>query len=149
MRVWAQYAQISNTQDPRIDKTAEVLQNILVKVNAAVSSRQDALSGALYGIRVHTEFAAAVRSQNLPGIGTDGVEQSFDANGLSRYGMDGSIRTDVVLRDDSGNIIAIYDVKTGKATMGPIRAEEIRAYTRVGTEVPIIILHALRGTSLR
>jgi hypothetical protein len=147
--VWAQYAQYgsnSGDPDPAIERTREILHNTLVRVNSSVSSRQDILAGRQYGVRVHKEFADAVREQDLPGIGIKGVEQSFDAKGLARYGLDGSIRTDVVLRNDEGKIIAIYDVKTGNATMGPTRAEEIRAYTRVGTDVPIIILHAVRGS---
>ena len=103
----------------------------------------------MYGIRVHTEFAAAVRERNLPGIGRAGVEQSYDAEGLARYGLDGSIRTDVVLRNDAEKIIAIYDVKTGNATMSPAREARIRAFTRVGREVPVIILRAVRRTAPR
>jgi hypothetical protein len=90
-----------------------------------------------------------VRAQNLPGIGTNGVEQSFDAEGLARYGLDGSIRTDVVLRNEKQQIIAIYDVKTGNATMRPVREAEIRAFTRVGRDVPVIILRAVRGAGPR
>ncbi len=145
--VWAQYAQVGSddkAEDPAIERTREVLHSTLARVNAAVSSQRDSLSAALYGIRVHTEFARDVRLQNLPGVGVDGVEQSFDSKGLARYGLDGSIRTDVVLRNDKQDIIAIYDVKTGNATMGPTRATEIRAYTRVGPDVPIIILHAVK-----
>jgi hypothetical protein len=152
INVWAQYAQNSGNndiQDPRIARTTQTLHDTLAEVNTDVSSRGGPLSGPLYGIRVHLEFADALRSQNLPGIGSDGVEQSFDKDGLTRYGMDGSIRTDVVLRDDQGKTIAIYDVKTGNATMGPTRAEEIRTFTRVGPDVPIVILHALKGTSRR
>jgi hypothetical protein len=69
--------------------------------------------------------------------------------GLARYGMDGSIRTDVVLGDDDNKIIAIYDVKTGGATMRPARAVEIREYTKVGPDVSIFILHAVKGISNR
>ncbi len=118
---------------------------ILIQVNGAVSARRDPLSARLYGVIVHAEFARAVRARNLPGIGTVGVEQSFDPDGLARYGLDGSIRTDVVLRNEQRQIIAIYDVKTGNATMEPAREAKIRAYTRVGREVPVIILHAVRG----
>jgi len=103
----------------------------------------------VYGIRVHAEFANAVRARNLPGIGKAGVEQSFDAEGLARYGLDGSIRTDVVLRNEAGKIIAIYDVKTGKAAMRPAREAEIRDFTKVGPDVPVIILHAVRPQDLR
>ena len=88
----------------------------------------------LYGVTVHAEFARAVRAKNLPGIGLDGVEQSFDWTGFVRYGLDGSIRTDVVLRNKKGDIIAIFDVKTGNAIMTPAREAKMRAYTRVGRE---------------
>ena len=136
-------------QDPAVERTQQILHNTLARVNASVASRRDALSAALYEIRVHTEFAQAVRDLNLPGIGEAGVEQSFDAKGLARYGMDGSIRTDIVLRNEKQEIIAIYDVKTGNATMRPAREAEIRAFTQVGPDVPVIILHAVRGTGPR
>ena len=146
--VWSQYAQNESdhgSQDPAIELTKEILYDILIQVNGAVSARRDPLSARLYGVIVHAEFARAVRARNLPGIGTVGVEQSFDPDGLARYGLDGSIRTDIVLRNEQRQIIAIYDVKTGNATMEPAREAKIRAYTRVGREVPVIILHAVRG----
>jgi hypothetical protein len=82
---------------------------------------------------------------NLPGIGKEGVEQSFDAEGEARYGKDGSIRTDVVLRNKQDRIIAIYDLKTGNAVVRPPRAKELRAMTRAGPDVPVIELHSIRG----
>src|SRR5216684_5807028 len=130
---------------PRSSSPRKFCMIILIQVNGAVSTRRDPLSARLYGVIVHAEFARAVRARNLPGIGTVGVEQSFDPDGLARYGLDGSIRTDVVLRNEQRQIIAIYDVKTGNATMEPAREAKIRAYTRVGREVPVIILHAVRG----
>ena len=150
--VWSQYAQAANDDDarhPAIERTRQILYGILVRVNAEVGSRRDPISANVYGIRVHTEFAEAVRARNLPGIGEAGVEQSFDTQGLARYGLDGSIRTDVVLRNEAGKIIAIYDVKTGKAAMRPAREAEIRAFTKVGPDVPVIILHAVRPQDLR
>jgi hypothetical protein len=94
---------------------------------------------------VHTAFARAVRDLNLPDIGRTGVEQSFDADGKARYGQDGSIRTDVVLRNEEGRIIAIYDLKTGEAIIRPSRAGELRAMTHAGSDVPVIELHSVRG----
>lgn len=146
--VWT-VADKNDAQDPAVERTTQVLHNTLARVNASVASRRDVLSAPLYGIRVHTEFAAAVKQQNLPGIGEAGVEQNFDAKGLARYGMDGSIRTDIVLRNEKQEIIGIYDVKTGNATMRPAREAEIRAFTGVGPDVPVIILHAVRGTGPR
>jgi hypothetical protein len=60
-----------------------------------------------------------------------------------------SIRTDVVLRDEPGDIIAIYDVKTGTAGIDPSRAAELRAKTKVGSSVPIIELNVRRGVMLK
>jgi hypothetical protein len=98
-----------------------------------------------FGTAVHTEFARAVRTLNLPGIGRIGVEQSFDKDGEARWGADGSIRTDVVLRNPKGIIIAIYDLKTGNAIIRPPRANELRTMTGAGSDVPVIELHAVRG----
>jgi hypothetical protein len=98
---------------------------------------------------VHTEFARVVRALNLPEIGRVGVEQSFDAEGLAHWGADGSIRTDVLLRNKQGIIIAIYDLKTGNAIIRPSRAKELRTMTRAGPDVPVIELHAVRGPMYR
>jgi retron-type reverse transcriptase len=78
-----------------------------------------------------------------------GVEQSFDSEGKARYGQDGSIRTDVVLRNEEGEIVAIYDLKTGEAIIRPSRAVELRAKTRAGPDVPVIELHSVRGPMRR
>jgi hypothetical protein len=150
--VWSQYAQADggrDVQDPAIELTRQVLHDVLAKVNALVSVRQDLLSAQLYGIAVHKAFADVVRALNLPGIGTVGVEQSFDAEGLARYGLDGSIRTDIVLRNAQRDIIAIYDVKTGNATMSSTREAKIRAFTKAGRDVPVIILRAVRRPAAR
>ena len=107
-------------------------------------------SGPYYGVVVHTEFARSVRAQDLPGIGKTGVEQSFSMEDVARYGLDGTIRTDVVLRDPSssnGTPIAVWDVKTGNARLSGPRVKQIRQYLRVGSDVPIIELHVTRGIS--
>jgi hypothetical protein len=154
-RVWSQYAQAGighNSQDPAVERTEKILTDVLLYANQRVIARLKGSPVApwLYGIMVHTEFAHAVRVLNLPGIGRDRVEQSFNSLGkIVRYGMDGSIRTDVVLRDRSGDqIIAIFDVKTGNAIMEPATETKYRLHTKVGPDVPIIILLAVRGTGL-
>jgi hypothetical protein len=78
----------------------------------------------------------------LPGIGLRDVETTF---GGDRYGSEGSIRTDVVLRNDVGDIIAFYDVKTGDSGISPRRAAELRSKTGVGPRVPIIEINLRRG----
>jgi hypothetical protein len=105
-------------------------------------------SGARFGTAVHVEFAKRVRQLDLPGIGQVGVEQTFHPdvlyNPLERlvYGLEGSVRTDVTLKDPkhpNQTPIAIYDLKTGDAVLGPARAQELRDAVRNST-IPIIVL---------
>ncbi|MGV3635314.1 MAG: hypothetical protein ACO1NY_13270 [Pseudorhodoplanes sp.] len=103
----------------------------------------------VYGTAVHVAFGVQVRLQGLPGIGPDDVEQSFFGGDEVRYGRLGSIRTDVVLRNQAGEIIAIYDVKTGGALLTAARVRELRAKTGVGPSVPIIELHVVRGATVK
>ena len=56
-----------------IDEATEKLRTTLEDV----VNRLPEGSGPQYGTRVHTEFAKAVRDQELTGIGRDGVEQTF------------------------------------------------------------------------
>ena len=53
----------------------------------------------------------------------------------------------MVLRDETGTVIAIYDVKTGSAKIDPPRAEEFRSFTR--PSVPVVELHIIHGVSLK
>lgn len=100
------------------------------------------LTPQAYGTLVHTTFANAIRLQDFPGIGFWDVETTF---GGDRYGAKGSIRTDVVLRDEIGDIIAIYDVKTGEKGLSPARAAELRTKTGASQNVPIIEMSISRG----
>lgn len=88
-------------------------------------------------------------SQSLLGNGNYDVEQSFNAEKPTDYGEPGSIRTDVVLRNYIGDIIAIYDVKTGGAALTASRVRQIRGKTGVGIETPIIELQVNRGASIK
>jgi len=127
---YAELNELTPADELLIEKTTQELQGILLRVNGVISRRRDPISARLYGIAVHKAFADAVKAKNLPGIGIKGVEQSFDLQGLADYGADGSIRTDVVLRNQKGVIIAIYDVKTGNATIRPSREAKILKYTK-------------------
>jgi hypothetical protein len=105
--------------------------------------------GALFGIRVHTDFANKVRALDLPGIGNDGVEQSFSMGSLVRYGAANIIRTDIFLRDRSGEPLAIYDLKTGNASLTPARVRELlKRVGREGMPVPVIQLNFSAGTAI-
>jgi hypothetical protein len=115
----SQYAQIyvrrnDKTGNPQIDRTTETLMQTLLRAHASVGEG----SGAAYGILVHGAFGSAVKDQDLPGIGRAGVEQSFSLGDIARYGLDGSIRTDVVMRDPNspnGRPIAIWENRPREA----------------------------------
>jgi hypothetical protein len=156
IRVWAQYAEAKDKNEVEsktdadtaadvalIKRTTDILYYVVLQVSAAILRRPGS-SPQTYGTDMHTVFARVVRGMNLPGIGEIGVEQSFDKDGLARYGADGSIRTDVVLRNEQGIIIAIYDLKTGNAIIAPSRAKELRIMTGAGADVPVIELHSAR-----
>jgi hypothetical protein len=126
-----------------VDGTTEKLRTTLEDV---VNKLPDG-SGSRYGTRVHTEFANAVRDQNLPGIGHAGVEQTFPLR--QPYGSADSVRTDITLRDDSGEPIAIYDVKTGGATLTTGRVSELLRKSNANPAIPVIEMHVRRGLSLK
>jgi hypothetical protein len=136
----AQYAQVVQQnnailRNPRIDRTTERLLSILTETVESLGAG----SGPIFGIQAHFEFAKRVRALNIPGIRTEGVEQSFDLGDIVRYGLEGSVRTDVVLRDRFGTPIAVYDLKTGNAMLSPSRVKELRAAVGV-PNIPVIEL---------
>jgi hypothetical protein len=96
-------------------------------------------SGAVVGTRRHTVFQEIVDSWNDPRLGT---EASYYGRRPAPYrGYPGSIRLDVVEYDATGNIIAIYDYKTGNATLTAARIAQIRAYLPLDAQnVPIIVI---------
>ncbi len=98
--------------------------------------------------RARTDHCA-VKELDLPGIGQNGIEQSWSLEGLARYGLAGSVRTDVYLRDRFGTPIAIYDVKTGNARLTPQRIQELRKAVGAGNDVPVIELSYREMTALQ
>ena len=129
-----------------IDETTKSLSETLAKTMQTVDF---ITTPREYGTAVHIAFGTAVRFQGLPGIGFGDVEHSFNQGDSAIYGEPGSIRTDVVRRNEVGDIMAIYDVKTGNAGLTSARVREIREKTGTTASVPIIELHVLRGASLK
>lgn len=128
-----------------IDDTTKKISEILGDTMARVEFIPE-WTPSVYGTAVHVDFAAQVKLQGLRGIE---VEQSFFDQEPGGFGEPGSIRTDIILRNDIGDIIAIYDVKTGGAVLTPARIREIRHQTKVGVEVPIIELQVNRGATIK
>jgi hypothetical protein len=103
----------------------------------------------VYGTAVHVAFGTAVRFEGIRGIGFTDVEHSFKDGVDAEHGELGSIRTDVLLRNEIGDIIAIYDVKTGQAGLSPGRVQQIRDHTGVQSNIPIIELSVVRGVRIK
>ena len=137
---------IINNAQTGMSKVDEATEKLRTTLEDVVNKLPDG-SGPGYGTRVHTEFANAVRDQNLRGIGRDGVEQTFPRD--VPYGTADSVRTDIILRDDSGEPIAIYDVKTGGATLRAGRVSELLRNSNASPTIPVIEMHVVRGLSLK
>ncbi|MCG6203727.1 hypothetical protein LPW26_03685 [Rhodopseudomonas sp. HC1] len=128
-----------------IDETSLALSDTLVRVMNMVEYLPT-MSPAMYGTAVHTAFATAVWLEGLPGVGD--IERSFSLDTVDPYyGLAGTIRTDATLRNIQGDIIAIYDVKTGAQTISRARAEELRTKTRAAPDTPVFELNIVRGIS--
>jgi hypothetical protein len=131
------------TGNPRIDSTTQILMDTFRKVMGQIGPRPDLAAGQ-YGTLVHTQCANAIRAMNLPGIDTNDVERTFSVDDDDSYGAKDSIRPDVILRDDDGSIIAIYDFKTGRG-LPEDRVIRFRYMTESGRTVPVIELSRSRG----
>lgn len=125
-----------------IDRTTASFGKTLAKVIDTVPKGR----GPLYGIAVHTAFSLTVRFGDFPGIGFNDVESTWGGVDL-HYGSLGSVRTDVILRNDIGDPIAIYDVKTGGARLTASRAQELRDAVAPNSDIYVIELHLGRGAS--
>ena len=124
-----------------IDETTEKLRTILEK---AVNAKGEGY-GPEYGKAIHYDFGDAVKAENMRGIKVEHTYPEQD----TFYGKKGTIRTDVVLRNDGGEVTAIYDVKTGGAYLDAKRVGELRTKTGANLSVPIIEMHIQRGLSLK
>ena len=136
------------TRDPVIDRATEFLCDTLA-ITVELTDRLPSWTPARYGIAIHAAFGALVRAAGFEGIGPKDVEHSFSFGHPGRYGGFGTVRTDVVLRNIHGEVIAIYDVKTGGATLDQARVRQLRQKSGVGLNVPIFELQVLRGASRR
>jgi hypothetical protein len=140
--------QKDQTGDPKVDSKTEEILDVLKEI----IENSDPGQGAFYGMEIHAKVAARLRELDLPGIGKHGIEQSFSAGGLVRYGLDGSVRTDVIMRDGrtaAAPIRAIWDIKTGNARLTPARVRELRKETGADDSVPVIEIHVRRGISVK
>ena len=127
----------------RVDDTTKKLANILADVVDKVGPTH--LAPWIYGTLVHTRLAAAVRAASLPGVEFVDVERTFGSSPGAPYGSKGSVRTDVLLRGDAGDIIAIYDVKTGDAKLDLSRVAKLRSMTGAAPGTYVFEMQVSRG----
>ena len=129
------YKRFDLTGNDLIDLTSLKL-SIIFEAVIELNPPASGMTPQQYGTFIHLEFADAVRAIQLPGISTLDVETTFPEG--QSYASADSIRTDVVLRDSDGNIVAIYDVKTGAAGLTAARGAELRAKTGAPPNTPVI-----------
>src|SRR5580693_3298530 len=119
-----------------IDETTKRLAKILAR---SVDEVGHVPGAARYGTAVHVAFEFNVFFEGIRGIGPGDIEPSFSLP-PGYPSAKTTVRPDVVLRNDIGDIIAIYDVKTGDEGLDRARRAEFRAATGVDRTVPIIEL---------
>jgi hypothetical protein len=89
-----------------------------------------------------------LRAKGLPGIEPNDVERTFSLTEEAFYGAKDTIRPDAILRRDTGDIAAIYDIKTGRG-MSEVQVVKIRYMTGSGRTIPVIELNRIRGAILK
>jgi RHS repeat-associated protein len=90
-------------------------------------------AGHVYGTRVHTEFAAEIRSLRNANLS---AEVSYLNGDVVPYGTPGSVRVDAVAGPLNAPH-AVYDLKTGSAQLGPARIQQIQSHLPGGSGVPV------------
>lgn len=126
-----------------IDETSDALSDILTNVIEKLEYLPS-MSPQVYGMLVHVAFGLEVRLKGLQGVGD--IERTFSLEDSDPYyGFAGSVRTDVTLRNIQGDIVAIYDVKTGNARMSQKRADRLREKTGAASGTPVFELNVTRG----
>lgn len=86
---------------------------------------------------MHAAFRKEVQALANPTLRT---EVSFLAKEEVKWGTPGSVRVDVVQYGPGGEILSIFDLKTGGAVLTPQRAEEILSNLPGTQNVPIIMI---------
>ena len=89
--------------------------------------------GAVYGTKMHTAFEAEV---NVLGRANLFTERSYLNGAIVPRGTAGSVRVDVVYGPLEAPI-AIFDLKTGGASLRSTRIKQIQAHIPGGCNVPV------------
>ena len=118
----------------RINDTKAKFQEAANQANKTVSG-----NGHVNGTKKHAAFKKIVDNFKNANYKT---EISFLNGEVVKYGTKGSSRLDAVLLDEKGNIIAVFDLKTGNAKLSTSQIDKIHANLPEGAkDVPVIEIH--------
>ena len=90
--------------------------------------------GPVYGTKVHSAFEREVNALGKNDVHT---EVSYLNGQIVPYGTKGSVRLDVV-NGPVNSPNAVYDLKTGSATLTPARIQQIQSHLPGGNAVPVM-----------
>ncbi|MDL2218405.1 hypothetical protein LJC27_07065, partial [Christensenellaceae bacterium OttesenSCG-928-M15] len=113
---------------------AETTKQKLEKI-AKQADQNVAGSGTVPGTLKHSDFAKQVNSLKDSNLKT---EVSYLNGQVVKYGTKGSVRLDVVEYGSKGEIISVYDLKTGTAGLTQSRITEIQSHIPNGSQVPVV-----------
>jgi hypothetical protein len=90
--------------------------------------------GPVYGTRFHKAFEEEVKALENPNLRT---EVSYLNGRIVPRGTAGSVRLDVVEVGTNGQILNVYDLKTGSATLTTQRIQQIQSHIPGGSNIPV------------
>jgi hypothetical protein len=120
---------------PLAAKTAATLADDLAAAASRAGNTVGPGRGPVYGTQVHSAFANEVRAFGNPNVRS---EVSFLNGRIVDYGTPGSVRLDAVQFGPNNQVLSVFDLKTGSATLTPQRILQIQQ--QVGSPVPVNLL---------
>jgi hypothetical protein len=129
----------------KTDDVADAKRILTSKVDNAFKNTVQDSTATVNGTKVHSTLSKSINKEVVKtGTGTTLVsEKSYKAGEAVDYGTKGSVRIDVVEKDGD-NIVALYDLKTGKSGLSNARVAKIRKEFNIGSDVPV---YEVRKTS--
>ncbi len=114
--------------------TPDTLQGLATSSFSKVAAQTGQSKGPVFGTKVHSEFKAQVDALGRSDLHT---EVSYKNGRVVPYGTKGSVRLDVVEGGETSPT-AIYDLKTGSASLTQARIQQIKSHLPAGYQyVPV------------
>jgi hypothetical protein len=114
----------------RIDAVKKELEELAAVVAETVGEGK----GRFYGTEVHSEFKKVIDALEMKDVFT---EKSYLAGEAAKYGTKDSIRADLVV-GPLKEPMAVFDLKTGNASLSATRVRQIQSQLPGGRNVPVI-----------